>query len=159
MAKDDTGGQAPPVNITDETLRGLVGYDLKRAFLIIQADLTRTLEPYGLRMLTFTALTLIADNPGLNQSQLAGAMAIERPNLVTIVDELERRHLVTRDKVPTDRRVYALNLTEAGARLLAETLEAVHQHERLLLAGLGDDERAQLLAILAKIETSKPGRR
>ena len=40
-------------------------------------------------MLTYTALVLIVDNPGLNQSRLAQVMDIERPNLVNVIDELE----------------------------------------------------------------------
>jgi DNA-binding MarR family transcriptional regulator len=66
---------------------------MKRTFNVVKADLARTLEPFGLRMITFTALILIVDNPDLSQTQLAGALAIERSNLVTIVDDLEKERL------------------------------------------------------------------
>lgn len=89
--------------VSDTTLRSFVGYRMKRAFNVVQDDLTATLRPFDLRMLTYTALVLIVDNPGLRQSQLADAMDIERPNLVVIIDELERRELIVRDRVPTDR--------------------------------------------------------
>ena len=143
--------------ISDATLRGLVGYNMKRAFMVIGADLARTLEPFELRMLTFTALTLIADNPGLSQSQLAQAMQVERPNLVVIVDELETRGLITRDRVPTDRRTYALRITRDGAQLLAEARRAVAQHENQIMGGLTAAEEAALIATLNRIEASKPG--
>ena len=125
MPDDAAKGHRRRDRISDATLRGLVGYNMKRAFMVIGADLARTLEPFELRMLTFTALTLVADNPGLSQSQLAEAMQVERPNLVVIVDELETRGLITRDRVPTDRRTYALRITAEGARLLANATRAV----------------------------------
>ncbi len=155
---DDTPNTTNRPHISDATLRGLVGYNMKRAFMVIGADLARTLEPFELRMLTFTALTLVADNPGLSQSQLAEAMQVERPNLVVIVDELETRGLITRDRVPTDRRTYALRITTEGARLLAGATRAVAEHENQIMGGLSDAEEAALIATLNRIEASAPGR-
>lgn len=149
---------AQPETISDATLRGLVGYNMKRAFMVIGADLARTLEPFELRMTTYTALTLIADNPGLSQSQLAQAMSVERPNLVVIVDELETRGLILRDRVPTDRRIYALNITPAGRALLAKATEAVKAHENAIMGGLDPEEEAALTATLNRIEISAKGR-
>ena len=114
--------------INDDTLRTFVGYHLKRSFNVIQSDLIDTLRPFDLRMLTYTALVLIVDNPGLNQSRLSQIMDIERPNLVIIIDELEERELITRESVPTDRRSYALHPTQSGRVLYRETLDAVTQH-------------------------------
>ena len=159
MARDPSATvPVQPDRISDATLRGLVGYNMKRAFMVISADLARTLEPFELRMHTFTALTLVADNPGLSQSQLAAAMAMERPNLVVIVDELETRGLITRDRVPTDRRVYALHITAEGARMLAAATRAAARHEAALLGAMPREEQAALVATLARIETSDPAR-
>ncbi|MGI3184990.1 MarR family winged helix-turn-helix transcriptional regulator [Nioella aestuarii] len=144
----------PPVvtRVSDETLRGFVGYHMKRAFNVVQADLAATLKPFDLRMVTYSALVLIVDNPGLRQSQLAAAMDIERPNLVVIIDELEGRDLILREKVPTDRRAYALVPTLAGRQLCARAIEAVKSHEARLLQGVGMTEYAQALDVLRQIE-------
>ncbi|HCQ66962.1 MAG TPA: MarR family transcriptional regulator [Rhodobacteraceae bacterium] len=155
---DDAAEAAKRPHISDATLRGLVGYNMKRAFMAVSADLARTLAPFDLRMLTFTALTLVADNPGLSQSQLAQAMTVERPNLVVIVDELETRGLITRDRVPTDRRTYALRITVEGARLLAGAARAVGAHENLMMGGLAKAEEAALISTLNRIEASGKGR-
>ena len=138
--------------ISDMTLRRFVGYHMKRAFNVIQADLAGTLKPFDLRMLTYTALVLIVDNPGLRQSQLADAMDIERPNLVVIIDELERRELITRDRVPTDRRAYALHATLAGRQLCAKAVAAVTKHENRLLEGLGEEMVADMVTAMKQIE-------
>ncbi|MBV7407505.1 MarR family winged helix-turn-helix transcriptional regulator [Maritimibacter sp. DP1N21-5] len=142
-----------PATITDAALRPFVGFNLKRAWNVIHTDLAQTLEPLGLRMITFSALVLIGENPGLSQAQLASALSVERPNLVAVTDELSSKGLVSRDRLPSDRRAYALRLTTAGARLLAQATEAVHAHEARLYAGVSDEDRRTMLAALAMIET------
>lgn len=133
--------QTDVTHVSDASLRRLLGYNLKRAFNAVQADLAQTLKPFDLRMLTYTALVLIRDNPGLRQSQLAAAMDIERPNLVVILDELERRELITRDRVETDRRAYALHVTLAGERLFTKANAAVEAHEARLLKDIDAETR------------------
>jgi len=155
---DDAPATSKRPQISDATLRRLIGYNMKRAFNVVSADLARTLAPFELRMLTFTALTLVSDNPGLSQSQLAQAMQVERPNLVVIVDELETRGLITRDRVPSDRRTYALRITPEGARLLAKATRAVSTHESQIMGGLTEAEEHALIAALNRIEASATGR-
>src|SRR6056297_2958703 len=86
--------------ISDATLRGFTGYTMKRAFNEIQGDVNTALAPHGLRMLSFSALSIIADNPGLRQSQIAEALSIERANLVIVVDERERAGRIRCDPAP-----------------------------------------------------------
>ncbi len=137
-----------------ETLDRFVGYHMKRAFNVVQADLQETLKPLDLRMLTYTALVLIADNPDLSQTQLATAMDIERANLVVIVDELESKELIVRDRVPSDRRVYALNITLKGRRRLKRATAAVVAHEARLFAGLNKDAHDVLVGALSKFHAN-----
>ena len=144
-----------PTTVSDATLREFIGYRMKRAFNVVQDDLTSTLRPFDLRMLTYTALVLIVDNPGLRQSQLADAMDIERPNLVVIIDELERRELIVRDRVPTDRRAYALKATLAGRQLYDRAVASVTAHEGKLLAGLDDVTIKTVLDALKVIEKAR----
>lgn len=135
----------------NETLDGLFGYHLKRATNVLQLDLKHALKPFDLRMLTYTALVLIVDNPDLRQSQLAEAMDVERPNMVVIIDTLESRELIIRDRVPTDRRAYALNATLAGRRLCEKATMAVKQHEERLLHQLSPEMRQTVIAALTLI--------
>ncbi|MGH1368411.1 MAG: MarR family winged helix-turn-helix transcriptional regulator [Maritimibacter sp.] len=142
------------VRINDDALRQFTGYSMKRAFNAIQSDVTRTLAPFGLRMITFSALAMISDNEGLSQSQLAAGLAIERPNLVVIIDELERRDLISRERVPTDRRTYALQLTPEGVALLATASEALLEHEARMMREVAPEDMANMLAALRLIENA-----
>lgn len=142
----------------DRSLRAFSGYTMKRAFNAIQADVNVTLHPFGLRMVTFSALLVVTDNPRLRQSDLAEALMIERPNLVLILDELERADLITRDRAPGDRRAYELRATLKGRRLCDKAHAAVAAHDARMTAGLSGQERQALIAALGRIEANGSGR-
>jgi DNA-binding MarR family transcriptional regulator len=139
-------------SISDKSLRAFLGYRMKRAFNVVQSDLAETLRPFGLRMITFTTLVLIVDNPGARLSQLSDAVAIERPNLVAIVDELEKRGLVARRRMQSDRRAFALIPTESGQKLCAEALAAVQDHEERILREIEPALRRSAASVMASIE-------
>jgi DNA-binding MarR family transcriptional regulator len=142
------------VEVSDRSLRAFVGYNMKRSYMTIQHDLLKCLEDFELRLSTFSALLLICDNPDMTQSQLALALNVERSGVVLLVDELESRDLISRNKVPTDRRSYALRATLAGMRLRDKAHARICAHEDALMNGLTETERAQLLQMLNKIERS-----
>ena len=143
------------VQVDESALRQFAGYHMKRAFNVVQADLNQTLKPFELRMITYTALLLIVENPGLRQSQLADAMDIERPNLVVIIDELERRDLIVRDRVPSDRRAYALQATLAGRRLCQKAVAAVQGHEQRMFGDWDAHTRATVIAAMDGIRRKR----
>lgn len=151
-------GAAPQVStVSDAALRGFFGYTLKRTFNAIQADLALTLRPFELRMITYSLLAVIVDCPGVRQSQLADVLAIERPNLVVLLDELERRDLITRERERADRRAYALKCTLMGRRLYDQARKAVLAHEKRFLKQLDEDETTQIIAALRQIERTVKG--
>lgn len=146
-----------PEPVSDATLRRFVGYHLKRAFNVVRADLVRVLEPLGLRMITYSALAMIVDNPGVRPSRLAEALSVERANMVAILDELERMALIERRPDPRDRRAQALDATEAGRDLCARAVAADEASEAALMRNVRDADRDALIRVLGSIENA--GRR
>ncbi|WP_322866853.1 MarR family winged helix-turn-helix transcriptional regulator [Aquicoccus sp. G2-2] len=138
--------------VSDAVLRGFIGYHMKRAFNVLQADLHRVLKPFGLRMVTYSALALIVENPGARQGELADALAIERPNLVVLLDGLEKAGLIRRDKVPEDRRAYALMPTVKGRGVMVQATEAIRADEARLLKGLDAKTRQTVIDVMGRIE-------
>lgn len=136
-------------NVSD--LEEFVGYNLKRAYVIVQNDFRRALGEGGLGPRVFSALSLVVQFPNVTQSGLARMLGIERSGLVAIVDELEERGFLARTNVPGDRRVHALVATSEGRAAYAQALDLVRDHEASLLSDLSDIERATLLEILRKI--------
>lgn len=140
--------------VTDSSLRNLVGYRMKRAFNALRADLTETLEPFGLRMLTYSALAIIVENPGLRPSQLAEALSVERTNVVVYVGQLEQAGWVERVPCPADRRAYALHCTVAGRQVYDRAQAEVRTHDDRMLKGLTEDEIATVQKALTLMEQS-----
>jgi len=136
----------------DETLRQFAGYLIKRAESVVRTDVNAALAPLGLRMFSFSALAVIATNPGLRQAQLADALAVERPNVVAVLDDLQSRGLVSRERAQDDKRAYALEATTAGHELYRMALAAVTEHEQRVTAGLSERERQALIRALTVIE-------
>lgn len=134
----------------DTQLSDFIGYGMKRALSIVQADLSRVLSEFGLRAVSFSALSIIAGQPGLTQTQLADALQIERSNLVTLIDELSGRNLIIRAPVAQDRRRHALMPTAAGKKLVDAARKAVEAHERDLFSCLTTQEQDDLKRLLTK---------
>lgn len=136
----------------DANLRALVSYGVKRANSALKGDVERLLGRFDLRRTTFSALSVIAANPGIRQSDVADALAIERPNLVQILDEVQRAGWITRARDGSDKRVYLLSATPAGLARLAETDTALRTHDARLTRGMSDAEREALIAALRRLE-------
>lgn len=154
MAKAISGQQyhedeAPEADLPH--LEEFIGYNLKRAYMIILADFRRALGDEGLSPRLFSALSLVVQFPNITQSGLSRVLGIERSGLVALVDDLERRGYLGRTHVPGDRRVQALVATPAGRRAHEEALAAVRAHEAALLSVLSAEEKDTLVALLKKI--------
>jgi len=159
MAKPPVRKQAAPADAaapqtSDARLRRYLGYRLKRAYLPVQQDARATVEAFGLRLTTTSALHIVVENPDLSQSALALALGIERSRAVLLVDELQKQGLVRRNPVPQDRRSYALRATPEGLAMLDRVTAALVAHEERLLGALTDAERKELSRLLTKVQLS-----
>ena len=128
-----------------------IGFVLRLAQLAVFKDIIETLGPFGLRPSDFSALRVIAANPGLKQQEVGVHLGIKRPNLVGMMEELHRKNLVQRRVVRDDRRSYALTLTKAGQELLDRAEEAHKGHQARLRESLGDHDPLLFLACLRNL--------
>lgn len=136
----------------------LSGYMLRRAQFAAFNDFLRFFDDLGIRPVQYAVLNVIDRNAGLKQSQVSEALGIKRANLVAILDALERRGLARREAVATDRRSYALRLTDKGAALMKELRARSEAHEKRLATVIGESGRQQLLKLLhGVIEAVGPG--
>jgi DNA-binding MarR family transcriptional regulator len=134
------GGRRPEAGAEGPSLGGLetqVGFLLRLAQVAVFKDLITALKPFDLRPTDFSVLLVIEATPGLKQQEVGEALRIQRPNVVTILDQLQGRGLVLRGAVPGDRRSYALTLTPEGATLLAKAKAAHARHDRKVSSASG----------------------
>lgn len=149
---DESPSDREQPGVVNGVLGTLIGYRMKRAYMQIQPRAQRALAEDDLRVVSFSCLSIIADNPGIVQSELAESLQMERSNLVVIMDDLEERGLITRKKVPTDRRRYALSATLRGRHLRDRAARKVKEAEDEVIGHLDDKDRALLLAVLERLE-------
>lgn len=141
--------------VESSDLEDLIGYNLKRAYIIVQTDFREALGKDGLSARVFSALSLTVKFPNITQSELARMMGIERSGLVAIVDELEERGYVKRAAVPGDRRVQALVPTDIGRQAYGSAIDIVRAHEDRLFVGMTAAEKTTLLGLLKKVRQQK----
>ncbi|HWL03983.1 MAG TPA: MarR family transcriptional regulator [Xanthobacteraceae bacterium] len=133
-----------------------LGYALRRAQLAVFKNFRDTFASLDVTPAQYSVLLVIGRNPGLKQTQVSDALNIKRANFVALIDALERRGLAERTAA-TDRRSYALYLTASGRKLL-KTLDALNAvHEDKVAASIGQERRAQLLALLSALTAPLDG--
>jgi DNA-binding MarR family transcriptional regulator len=150
----------PPLSDDDRSeqpdqseLLGFVGYNVRRANIVIQALFDKEMERHDLRQGEFSVLSVVKNNPGINQRTLAEAVAVAPPNLATLLDRLEARGLLIRQRSTDDKRVQHVGLTTQGTRLYGRALKSAAAAESAAIGMLSDTERAQLKSLLRKIFT------
>ncbi|MES2258312.1 MAG: MarR family transcriptional regulator [Pseudomonadota bacterium] len=132
-------------------LLSLVGYNCKRAYLSIKPVFDKRMSKYDLRPVDFTVLSLLKANPNISQKRLSSAINVSPPNLATLLDRLEERELLVRQRNPLDKRSQTLVLTEAGQRLCEKAEKTATELEAAASSKLTDAERAELIRLLQKI--------
>lgn len=97
----------------------------------------------------------LAEHPGSHMGDVAKAFGVTLPAVTHIVDRLEEKGLVTRGDHPADRRVYVLDLTNAG-KALVEELEAIRLRgmERVLARMSAEDRRRVLTGLEALVDAA-----
>jgi len=83
--------------------------------------------------------------------QLARAVHLSQPTVTGILNRLERRGLVRRERAAGDRRSVGIEVTDEGERLLDDAPSLLQERFRGELARLEDWERLWLLAALERI--------
>lgn len=135
----------------DTALDDLIGYAMRRAQLKLFQNLIGRLSAHDLRPAQFSALAIINQNPGLMQTDLARALAIEPPQVVPLLNKLESRALAVRVRCKPDKRSYGIFLSKAGEALLKELTQIAAESDKDATAALDNQERDELLRLLKKI--------
>ncbi len=147
--KDSPASGAPEVDTA--YLETLLGYNARRAALAVIAVFLRRMEPYGLRPVDFSVLSVMAHNPGVTSRQICAALDILPPNLVGMIKSLHKRGLVVRKPHPTDRRAQGLHLSAAGMRLYREAQATASALEKDVAGRITADELQTLIGLLRKV--------
>ena len=124
---------------------------LMRATNRASSDIHRHLKQDNLTHSQFAVLEVLFHLGPLSQGELGQKILKSNANLTTVVDSLEKKQLVMRDRSASDRRVVTVTLSAAGEKLIARVFPRHAEIVTREFAVLSDDEQVQLAALLKKL--------
>ena len=122
-----------------------LSYVVARLERVIRQRLAAALEPYGLGVPHYTALSILGRRSGLSNAQLARRTFVSPQSMNQVLDQLEQTGLILREPHATHGRILAVKLTRAGKATLAACDKAVDLMEAEVLKELSAKEQDQLL--------------
>jgi DNA-binding MarR family transcriptional regulator len=113
-------------------------------------ELAELLAAKGLSPSLYNVLRILrgAGDEGLRCSDIAERMITRGPDVTRLVDRLERRRLVRRDRQGDDRRVVRVRIRPTGRDLLAGLDRPVLELHRRQLGHLGERRLRGFLSVL-----------
>jgi DNA-binding MarR family transcriptional regulator len=97
----------------------------------------------------FAVLVNVFLSPGLSQTALVEASAIDRSTLTEVLRRMIDKGMITKTRMKEDQRANALYITDVGTRLLENAVEATQRAQQRILTPLPETERAAAMKILA----------
>lgn len=121
-----------------------------RTLSIGTARANAMLAPLELKVRSYSVLALACTPNSPSQRELADFLCLAPSQIVTLVDDLERRGLVERLNDQSDRRSRAIRATSSGRSLCKRASEIVRKAEDISLRELSAEEREQLRSLLRR---------
>lgn len=134
-----------------------LGYLLKEASSALRAAMESVLRPLGMTVTHYSCLELLAQRPGLSNSELARGAFVTRQSMNVLLQSLERDGFVTRPEEARVGKALPAQLTPRGRRSLEKATAAVRAVEDRMLSGLAPEERAAASGILRSMIGSLGG--
>lgn len=141
--------------LRDFRLADHIGYLLRRAYVRAERSAAEVIPaPFHVRELAI--LSMLETRGALSQQQLAELGRVNRTIMVRLIDGMEARGLVRRERNPLDRRSYALVATIEGHAALRELAPTLAEGDALLTASLTATESKRLAALLRQLLDGTP---
>ena len=131
-----------------------LGYLLKEASSALRAAMEEVLRPLGMNVTHYSCLELLAQRPGLSNSELARGAFVTRQTMNVLLQALERDGYVTRPEQAPVGKVLPAQLTPRGRASLEKATAAVRSVEVRMLAGLTEAEQSGAFRILRSMVRS-----
>jgi DNA-binding MarR family transcriptional regulator len=137
-----------------DVLGDLVGYQLHRAEIESYRNFLKLFRHPKSTPKQFSALVLIGANPGISQIDLGSLLGMDRATTTAVIDKLEDRNLLTRQRSKADRRKQELHLTVHGKESLKLMKSRVRAHDEEITSNLTNAEKKLVKALLAKMRAN-----
>ena len=112
------------------------------------------LRDHGLTEQQWRAIRVLAENDGIDATELARRAMLLPPSLSRILQFLERERIIERKQDPRDQRRSMFRLTVKGLSLFERVAPQSEALYRQIEVEFGREELAQLYSLLAKFHTT-----
>jgi DNA-binding MarR family transcriptional regulator len=114
----------------------------------------------GLTDVQFNVMMLLnyqGGSEGLSQVQLSDMMLVNRANVTTLIDRMEKSSLVERTSLSGDRRTNIIKMTSKGKKLFEKAEPMYDKMTKEAMSGFGQSELRKLIAVLEKVRANISG--
>jgi len=126
------------------------GIALLRTADVVRRRVARVIEAGGITLQQYNVLRILAGSgpDGMATLEIAGRMIERTPGITRLLDRLEARKLVRRERCPTDRRQVLCRISESGRAVLRELEGPVGEADRFALGGIAAGDLDRLIQLL-----------
>jgi DNA-binding MarR family transcriptional regulator len=132
-------------------LDSILGFHIRLAHGAVYRHFTESFAALDLTQKQVSVLWLVDERPGISQVDLGARLRMDRATTMTIVNRLQSRGYLVRERSTSDARKQALHLTAAGGAALAGAKLCIGAHEAWLKARFTDAEIEKLVEMLGRI--------
>jgi len=112
---------------------------------------------FGLTDVQFNVMMLLhyqsGPEEGLSQAQISDMMLVNRANITSLIDRMEKARLVVRTASPDDRRYNIVKMTGRGKRLFEKVEPLYAKQVKEIMAVFKEAEEKKLIGMLEKIRS------
>ena len=134
-----------------DTFHARPGHLIRRLNQISQGLFQEEAGAHGLTSVQYAALSMIREVPGIDQVRLSSLIAFDKTTIVKVLDRLEQKELITRERSPADRRSNELHATDEGLKLLRQVEPLLERSDKRIMAPLNIGEQRKFMELLARI--------
>jgi DNA-binding MarR family transcriptional regulator len=116
-------------------------------------------DTFGMSVPEWRVLLTLARHPGFTAAEITNRWAMDKMAISRAIQRLEGDGHISRDRNPSDRRSYRLNLTASGNALYQKILPAANKRYHEVVSCLTRDELSSLRGSLEKLITHADGLR
>ncbi len=126
---------------------------------LIKKRADKFFQKFGITDVQFNLMMLLVyqssvEQQGLTQIELSRMMLVNRANITSLIDRMEKAALVERTFVPSDRRCYIIKLTTYGKKIFNQVEKSYHEEVDRIMGILKDKELKALIKLLERIRTN-----
>lgn len=110
-----------------------------------------SVRQYGLTHAQFDIIATLGNTAGMSYKELGERTLITKGTLTGVIERLEQKGLVVRERNNDDRRSFQVSLTDEGDAVFRDVFPKVIAHGKQLFAGLSDAEFDEMDGALLKL--------